>query len=116
MDHAALIASLITARQSWVELPNGAQVRILRPDEAEFGKFVHGVTVDHVCEYVDNWRDVTEATLLGGAVGADDAVTFNAGLWRAWVRDNVSAVEVVAKAIGAAISAHIQAREKIAGN
>lgn len=116
MDHAALIASLLTARQSWVALPNGAQVRILRPDEAEFGKFVQGVTVDHVCEYVDGWRDVTEATLLGGAVGSEDAVPFSAALWRAWVRDNVDAVEVVAKAIGAAISAHIQTRKAIAGN
>lgn len=116
MDCAALIASLRTGRRSWVALPNGAQVRIVRPTEAEFGKFTGGVTVDHVCEYVDDWKGVTEATLLGDAVGADDVVPFDAALWAEWVRDRLDDVQVVATAIGAAIGEHLKARKTAAGN
>lgn len=118
MDAAALIASLRSARQSWVELPGhpGAAVRILRPLEAEFGRFVAGVTVEHVCSHVDGWRGFTEATIQGAAIGAEDAVEFDAALWAEWVRDRVECVEAVAKAIGAAITAHLQARKAAAGN
>jgi hypothetical protein len=118
MDAAALIASLRSARHAWVELPGqaGAAVRILRPLEADFGRFVSGVTVEHVCAYVDGWRGFTEATIQGAAIGAEDPVEFSADLWAEWVRDRVDCVEVVAKAIGAAITSHLQARKAAAGN
>ena len=118
MDAAALIAAMRTARHSWVDMPGhpGAAVRIVRPLEAEFGRFVAGVTVEHVCAYVDGWRGFTEATIQGAAVGAEDAVDFSADLWAEWVRDRVDCVEVVAKAISAAITAHLQARKAAAGN
>jgi hypothetical protein len=118
MDAAALIAALRSARHVWVDLPGctGAAVRILRPLEAEFGRFVAGITVDHVCTYVDAWRGFTEATIQGEAVGAEDAVPFDADLWAEWVRDRVPCVEVVAQAIGKAITDHLQNRKATAGN
>lgn len=118
MDAAALIAALRSARHSWVEMPGhpGAAVRILRPLEAEFGRFVAGVTVEHACTYVDGWRGFTEATIQGAAVGAEDPVEFNADLWAEWVRDRVECVEAVCKAISQAITAHLQARKAAAGN
>jgi len=118
MDAAALIAALRTARHSWIELPGhaGAAVRVLRPLEAEFGGFVAGVTVDHVCSYVDEWRGFTEATIQGSAVGAEDPVSFHSGLWAEWVRDRVDCVEVVAKGISQLISGHLQARKAATGN
>ena len=116
MDASALLAALLSARQSWVALPGGGAVRIRRPAEAEFGRFVQGVTVEHVCDCVDGWRDFTEAALLGAAVGSEDAVDFSPQLWTAWVRDRVDVVEIVAKAIGEAISAHLATRKAVSGN
>lgn len=118
MDAAALIAALRSARHSWVDMPGypGAAVRVLRPLEADFGRFVAGVTVDHVCTYVDGWRGFTEATIQGAAVGAEDAVDFDAALWAEWVRDRVDCVETVAKKISQVITDHLQARKAAAGN
>lgn len=118
MDAAALIAALRSARHVWVDLPGypGAAVRVLRPVEAEFGRFVAGVTVEHVCAHVDGWRGFSEATIQGAAVGAEDPVEFNADLWAEWVRDRVQCVETVAKAIGQAITSHLQTRQATAGN
>ncbi len=118
MDAAALIAALRSARHSWLALPGcgGAEVRVLRPAEAEFGRFVAGVTVDHVCAYVDGWRNVTEATIQGASVGSEDPVDFSAELWAEWVRDRVDCVEAVAKHISQQISAHLQVRQAISGN
>jgi hypothetical protein len=116
MDAAGLQAALLSARQSWVALPAGGSVRIRRPAEAEFGRFVGGVTVDHVCDFVDGWRDVTEATLLGASVGSEEAADFHPDVWRTWVRDRVDVIEVVARALGDAISAHLAARKAISGN
>ena len=118
MDATALIAALRSARQSWVALPGhpGAEVRVLRPLEAEFGKFLGGVTADHVCAYVDGWRGVTEATIQGAAVGAEDAVDFSAELWAEWVCDRVDCVKAVAQHISGQISAHLKARKAVSGN
>ena len=74
------------------------------------------VGFDEACRYTVDWRGFTEATIQGAAVGAEDAVDFSAELWAEWVRDRVDCVEVVAKAIGALITAHLQARKAAAGN
>lgn len=116
MDSNAIRAALLSARQSWVALPQGGEVRIVRPPEAEFGKFLSGIDVEHVCAYVDGWRAFTEATLLGASVGSEDVVEFTPALWADWVRDRVDAIQVVAKALGESISAHLKAREAVSGN
>lgn len=118
MASTDLVAALRAARQSWLPLPgcDGAEVRVLRPAEAEFGKFTGGVTADHVRAYVDGWRNVTEATLLGSALGADDPVDFSPQVWAEWVSDRATCIEAVAKHISAQISAHLQAKKAAAGN
>lgn len=118
MASSDLVAALRAARQSWLPLPgcNGAEVRVLRPAEAEFGKLVGGVSAEHVCTYVDGWRNVTEATLLGDAIGAEDPVDFSPALWAEWVRDRVECIEAVAKHIAQQISSHLQAKKAITGN
>lgn len=118
MASTDLVAALRAARQSWLPLPGcqGAEVRVLRPAEAEFGKFVGGVSAEHVCTYVDGWRNVTEATLLGESIGAEDPVEFSQPLWAEWVRDRVECIEAVAKHISAQISSHLQAKKAITGN
>ncbi|MDT7836454.1 hypothetical protein [Aquabacterium sp. OR-4] len=118
MEQQALIAALRSARQSWVALPlpGNPEVRILRPAEAEFGRFAQGITVDHVAAAVDGWRGFTEATLLGAGIGAEDEVAFSTSVWAEWVRDQAECIQVVARAIGQAIESHLQARQAAAGN
>lgn len=111
-----ILAALRAGRQSWVALPAGGEVRIIRPPEADFGTLSRGVTVDHVCKYVDGWRNVTEATLLGADLGADDPVEFSADVWSTWVRDNTRAISTVAEALAAAVARHIEARQAASGN
>lgn len=118
MASTDLVSALRAARQSWLVLPGlaPAEVRVLRPAEAEFGKFVSGVTVEHVCAYVDGWRNVTEATLLGATVGADDPVDFRADLWSEWVRDRIECIEAVAQHLSHQISAHLNQKRAASGN
>lgn len=118
MDAAALIARLQEQRRQWVELaPGGPRVRFLRPLETDFGGFRLGVTVDHVCEYVDGWEGITEAVILGSAQGsADVPVPFAPDLWAALLRDRMDWVAPVARAIAEAISAHLKAKDTASGN
>lgn len=110
-------ASLHAARVSWVPLGDeGRRVQIMRPDEADFPRFRGGVTVDHVTEYVVAWDGFTEATFLGAAIGASDALDFDADLWKDYARDHVDEAMVVAAAIADAIKARIEARGLAAKN
>lgn len=110
-DPAALIARLHEQRRRWVDLPGGARVRFLRPAETEFARFRLGVTVEHVCEYVDGWEGVSEATLLGASVGASDPLPFTSDLWSTVVRDRMEWVPPVARAIAQSISDHLAAKD-----
>lgn len=117
MDTAALIARLEEQRRHWVDLPGGVRVRFMRPAETEFARFRLGVTVEHVCQYVDGWDGFTQAVVLGPKQGAADVkVPFAPELWAALLRDRADWVEPVAKAIVDAITAHLQAKEAASGN
>lgn len=117
-----VLKQLREQRRHWVEvLPGGdgrpaREVCFRRPLEAELHRFTGGVSVDHVCEYVEGWRGFTEADLLGSAIGASDAVDFDAELWSAWVRDNVAVVRKVAEAIAEQIALHLKRTEDAAKN
>lgn len=116
MDNAALIARMAEQRTRWADLPDGRRVQFRRPLETDFGKFVGGVTVEHVCEYACGWSGFTEATLLGDAVGASDAVAFAPELWAAYVRDHSDEARSVISAIVAAISEHLEDRAEATKN
>lgn len=109
-------------RLHWFELPAdavgepGLAVRFRRPLEAEMHRFVAGVTVEHVCEYVTEWRGFSEATLLGAAVGASDAIEFDRELWAEWVRDKSDVCAAVAKALAQTMQQHLEARQAAAKN
>lgn len=91
-------------------------MRFLRPPETEFARFRLGITVEHVCEYVDGWDGVSEATLLGASVGASDPLPFTPELWAAAVRDRMDWVPPVARAIAQSITDHLAAKETASGN
>lgn len=116
MDIAALIAKMDEQRTAWVSLPDGKRVQFRRPLETEFAQLRDGVGVDHLCRYVCGWDGFTEADLLGAAVGASDAVMFDAALWARVVRDRAAYVVPVAQAIVAAVTAHIETRDAATKN
>lgn len=116
MSEDDLIAKMDAECQHWVDLPGGLRVRFQRPLETEFHKFRHGVTVDHLCEYVTGWEGFTEATLLGAGIGASDPLAFGPKLWARVVRDRVEYVAPVAQAIADAITAHLGTKDAATKN
>lgn len=124
-DHSGLQRVLRAMREQrlhWVELDEGAQpgegraVRYRRPAEAEMHQFVAGVGVEHVAEFVVDWRNFTEATLLGAAIGSSDEVPFSKEAWGLYVRDHLDESNKVARAMANAMRDHIQARADAAKN
>lgn len=116
MNAQALIARLAEQRRHWADLPGGVRVRFARPHETEFARFRLGITIEHVCEYVDGWDGVTEAVVLGPSIGSDAPVPFDAALWRELVRDRIDWVPPVAEAIAKAITDHLAAKDATAKN
>ncbi len=97
MDTAALLARMAAQRESWVDLPGGLRLQVRRPPEVELPRLIGGVTLEHVVAYACGWDKFTEATLLGAAVGASDAVPFDQALWKAYAEDHVDVVQTVAQ-------------------
>jgi hypothetical protein len=120
-----LITQLRAQRQSWVELEPGKQVQIIRPPEVDISAFLGGgagggraisVGLAQVCQYVTGWQGVTEADLLGAAVGSSDAVPFDSALWAEVVADRGDWLNTVAQALLAAIVQHFEAKAAVEKN
>lgn len=118
-------AQLRAARQKWVEVAPGKSVQILRPAEAELAQFLAdgaeggrnlSVEVVHVQRFVTDWRGITEADLLGGALASDTPAPFDAALWADVVADRTDWRNTVAQALLDAIVAHFDARAAVAKN
>ena len=119
MDSAALLARLRAQREVWVPLDGDGGARsvcVRRPLEADFPKFIRGITTDHVVEYACDWRGFSEATLLGPAIGSPEPLEFDPALWSEYVRDHAEEVKLVAMAMVNAVQAHLKKREESAGN
>jgi hypothetical protein len=115
-DTSRALQALRKGRLHWCELAPGRRVQFRRPLETEMHRFLGGVLVEHVCEYVCAWEGFTEATLLGDAVGSSDTLPWDAELWAEYVRDHSDVTALVARAIADALEAHLKAREAAAKN
>lgn len=131
---AQIIARLLDQRRTWVPLPDrGIEVQVQRPAEAEMqpylvqgddGRTTLRAALPQVQGCVVGWRrmvdgkpaSVTEADLLGAAIGSDEAVPFDAGLWAVLVADRHAWVQAVAQAVLQAINDHYQAQADARGN
>lgn len=120
---ARLIAALLAARKSWVDLEPGHRVQILRPPEAALHEFNLQPGENNVermlrcaVKYVTGWEGFTEADLIGAALAPTDAVPFDAALWAVMVADRVDWVRVVMDALIDAINTHDQAKQAVAKN
>lgn len=104
-------------RRKWLVLEGARRVRVVRPLEAQWGRFLGGVGVEHAVEYVDAWEGFTQADFVGADVGSSDAVEFDAELWGEYCRDHVKDVaQAVIEAIRDAIEERLKAREDARGN
>ncbi|MCL4695451.1 MAG: hypothetical protein KJ023_00090 [Burkholderiaceae bacterium] len=104
-------------RRQWLEIEPGKRVRVVRPREAQWGRFAAGITVEHAAEFVDGWEGYTQADLVGAAVGSSDPVEFDAELWAEYVLDHAGSVgRKVVEALRDAIAQALDAREAAKGN
>lgn len=123
MDASALVARLRARREKWVEVEPAAgdkpakEIRIIRPPESEFWRFGQdGASVDIACDFVTGWRGVTEADLLGEAVGASDPVDFDSALWKEVVRDRTGWLNKAASAVSQSVMDHIEQSKALEKN
>ena len=116
MDAQILIARLLAQREVRVELEPGKAVILRRPPRAEIGKFTGGITVKLLEEFAVRWEGVTEADVLGKAVGAEDAAPFDQALWGHVVADKPEWFAAAATRLIKAINDHLYAEAAASGN
>jgi hypothetical protein len=119
-----LIKQLRAQRQSWVDLEPGKRVQIIRPAEIEVQQFFRmegglrtmAAELPQVTKFVTDWAGITEADLLGAAVGASDAVPFDADLWAEVVADRSAWLKTVSSALIDAIVKHFESKAQAEKN
>ncbi|MEJ1938836.1 hypothetical protein WDZ92_52230, partial [Nostoc sp. NIES-2111] len=123
MSAERLIARLREQRDSWLVLREAGDgvteqaVCLRRPAEAEMpsyrpsgGETMHQVLTSAVCRVAVNWRGITEADLLGAAVGSSDLVEFSQELWAEVVRDRSDWLSKCADHLMEQIHSHLSAK------
>lgn len=119
-----LIEALRAQRQSWVDVEEGKRVQIIRPSESEVGEFLRGsgksrsmgAELPQVIKYVTGWDGITEADLLGAAVGSSDLAPFDSELWAEVVKDRAEWLKKVSAALLAAIVKHFEQKAEAEKN
>lgn len=113
MTPEQILARMAEQRAAWVEVEPGKRVRVLRPLEADFPKFLQPgeggllhwrCSLDQVKSSVDAWEGFTEADLYEG--GASDDVPFSPLLWGALVADRLAYAKPVAARVVDLIASH----------
>jgi hypothetical protein len=119
-----LLAKLKARREKSVEVAEGKTVQFERPLEADFpsllsftdGKGVWNITLEHVRKYVTGWKGITEADMIGSAIGSSDEEPFDPALWAEVVGDRFDWQQKVGQAILDSVVDHITERDKAAKN
>lgn len=123
MSAERLIARLREQRDSWLVLREAGDgepelaVCLRRPTEAELpayrpaeGQTMHQLLTEAVCRTAVAWRGITEAELLGAAIGSSDPVEFSSELWAEVVRDRADWVNACAGHLMEQINSHLTGR------
>ena len=112
-----LIARLLEQRDSWIDLGEGARVKVRRPAEAELASFMLARREpDTYLRCVVGGEGFTEATLRGPAIGASDPVPFDAEVWLTAARDRTDWITAVSAGVADALNAHLKAKGEAAKN
>lgn len=113
---AVLLDQMEAQRTAWADLAPGKRVQFRRPLEDDMPRLRSMPVVDLACEFVCGWEGITEADLLGAAMGSDAPAPFHVKLWSRFLRDNLAHVEAVAAAIVRSVTDHVAARDAAAKN
>jgi hypothetical protein len=117
MDAATLIAKALEQREQWVDLGGGKRVRIRRPAAAEMFKFARNeVTAETFLRCAVGWEGITEAHILGAAVGSSDPAPWSVDLWLTLALDNMDWMQAVSEAIVGMVSTYMEQREAVTKN
>lgn len=114
-DPAGLIARYLALREAWVDVEPGLRLRVRCPAEAHLPR-LRSADLEVYVGCVIGWDGMTTARLLGASLGSDEAVPFDAALWREVGLDHVDWVSQVAERIADMVSQRLAAREATAKN
>lgn len=115
----ALLAQMRARREFWVELEDanhpGLAVQLRRPADGEMAPFVQRdgeqayivANREAIRTSAVGWRGMTQAVLLGPAIGAADEVLFHADLWGELLLERPVWVAACRTALIEAITAHL---------
>lgn len=130
MSEHILVKKLRLARTSWLNLESDVpgstkRVRIIRPAETEIGEFLQRAPdgglrlvadVPQCKRFVVDWEGITEADLLGAAVGSSDPLPFSPELWAEVCADRADWCRVVSVGLVEVITAHTAAKDEATKN
>jgi hypothetical protein len=113
---ADLIAQLRALRTVRVDLGDGVAVMVTRPNELDMSRMLPAIVRgdeldDDLCvKYVTGWHGVTDAVLLGDAVGSQTPAAFSPALWREVVGNREDWARTVAGEVMRSVEAYITKR------
>lgn len=111
-----LIAKLRAQREFVVEVEPGVSITLRRPAVAEMPELRTMTNLEIAMSYAVGWKGVTEALLLGPAVGAEDDVPFDGELWAEVVADRVDWIKACADRVIDVVTKRLAAEADAAKN
>lgn len=111
-----LIRRIYAGRERWVELGDGKEVCIRRPDEWDSLSLPHDRSADRICRQVVDWRGFTEADLLGEGVGTIDPVRFSPRLFRVVAGDQLEWLQKILESVLELVTQHNEQKADTAKN
>ena len=114
----SFLARLMAARERWLTLDDGREVKVRRPAEARLPALLMRGDLEDYAACVVDWRGpgFTEAGLLGAKQASNTPVSFSPEVWQALALDNVRWLAIVSAAVKDDATAFLQQREAAAKN
>lgn len=111
-----LVTALRRQREFAVEVAPGVSILLRRPAAAEMPELREMTNAQIAVRFAVGWKGVTEALLLGPAVGAEDDVPFDGEVWAEVVADRVDWIKACADGVIEAVTKHLAAEADAAKN
>ncbi|MBY0467605.1 MAG: hypothetical protein K2Q07_01360 [Burkholderiaceae bacterium] len=116
MNADQLLKQRLEQRTLRCEVEPGKVLLMRRPLEGQFGRLKGGVTRELLAEFAFDWKGVTEADLLGAAIGAEDEAPFSQELLTDVLHERTEWANKAAKELIDSITAYLAQREATAKN
>lgn len=116
MNADQLLALRLAQRTVRCEVEPGKVLLIRRPLDHQLRALAGGLTAELLAQHVVGWQGITEADLLGAAVGAEDEAEFSPALLSDVLGERGEWASKGAHALVEAITQYLQQREATAKN